>query len=59
MLKKSVRIFLVLLLLAGGLLLSSCIRLGNSGPYTAVDSYDEVKRELADLPGVIVLIRKI
>ncbi|MDR1183823.1 MAG: hypothetical protein LBK67_03395 [Coriobacteriales bacterium] len=56
MLRRFIRIFSMLLLLAGGLfLLSRCIPLGNSGPYTAVDSYDEVKRELADLPGVIFL----
>ncbi|MDR1183822.1 MAG: hypothetical protein LBK67_03390 [Coriobacteriales bacterium] len=52
--RRFIRIFLVLLLLAGWLfLLSRCIHFGNSGPYTAIDSYDEVKRELADLPGVI------
>jgi hypothetical protein len=51
--KKLIRIFLLLLLLVGGLSLSSCIHLGNSGPSTSVNSYDEVKRELADLPGAI------
>jgi hypothetical protein len=55
MFKRFLRVLLVFLLAIGGLSLSGCIHFGNSGPSAVVDSYNEVKRELVDLPGVIFL----
>lgn len=51
---KALGILLAILLLGYVLWLLGCsIHLGNSGPASPVDSYDELKQELADLPGVV------